>query len=110
MKLHFIKTLFYYDGPAVWLGRDDAGDQQIAVLVDADENGYKFMSRPVYFVSLEKFMKGEMDLRDILEEYDGPWYVFQTSSVYEPVELTERNDPIESSGLLPECGFVMEHK
>lgn len=107
--VHYISTLFYYDGPQVFEARDDIGGRYVgvAVTLPGDRDGH--LVKGVAPDSLRAFRSGELDLRTLLLEVDADgWYLTHPEFNFDvPIELEKQNSPLAGSEYLPDEGFLL---
>jgi len=110
--VHYISTLFYYDGPLVFEARDNIGGHYVgvAVTLPGDRDGH--LVKGVAPDSLRAFRAGEMDLRTLLLEAEAEgWYLTHPEFDFDaPIKLEKQNSPLAGSEYLPDAGFLLrEH-
>lgn len=103
------KTLFYYDGPQVFEARDAIGGHYIGVMVEPETGEDRFLIKGTSPESLRLFRSGALDLRSLLlDTVSDDWFLGTAPGGFgEPFATTERRDPLDSSGFLPEPGFFL---
>ena len=103
------KTLFYYDGPQVFEARDAIGGHYIGVMVEPDEGEDRFLIKGTSPDSLRRFRSGALDLRNLLlDTVSDEWFLGTAPDGFgESFEITLRQEPIASSGFLPEPDFFL---
>ena len=108
-SIRYTETLFYYDGPQVFVARDSIGGHYIAVAVEGDGGEDKYLLAGVAPERLWQFRAGFLDLRKlILEGEDGEWFIATApQGLEEPLVAIRQDGRLEDSGLLPEDGFVL---
>ncbi|MDD9821466.1 MAG: hypothetical protein OXU98_01040 [Gammaproteobacteria bacterium] len=111
-KVHYISTLFYYDGPQVFDARDDIGGRYVGVAVTRPDGRDGYLVKGVKPGSLNAFRAGETDLKAMLLEVDADeWYLTDAEfDVDAPIKLEPQNASLVDSGYLPDAGFLLrEH-
>jgi len=105
-------TLFYYDGPQVFEGRDGIGGHYIAVAVEPIDSRERYLVSGVAPERLRQFRSGTLDLRSLLAEpVEGEWYLADAVAGFnEPLELLRQNRSLRESGFLPDDGFVLHDR
>ena len=100
-------TLFEYDGPQLFVARDDDGGQYLALLVDSEEEQDRYLVVQVDPESLTQFRAGALELRPLIAEASkDQWYLATTTSLDEPLALELQRRPIEER-FLPDEGFTL---
>ena len=110
--INYIKTLYYYDGPQIFEGRDNIGGHYIAVMLADEDTNDRYMVVGVEPEKLRRFRSGTLDLRSLLDNGDQDnWYTaIVKSGLQTPLELEPQQVKLCESGLLPDDGFVLhEH-
>jgi hypothetical protein len=102
-------TLFYYDGPQVFEGRDEIGGHYIAVMVQPSDGRECYLVAGVEPEQLRQFRTGMIDLRSLLLKRAQPeWYLGTAQQgLNEPLLILLQDTPLEDSPYLPELGFVL---
>ncbi len=103
------KTLFYYDGPQVFEARDAIGGHYIGVMVEPETGEDRFLIKGTSPESLRLFRSGALDLRSLLlDTVSDDWFLGTAPGGFsESFAITERRDPLDNSGFLPEPGFFL---
>ncbi len=105
--IHHKRTLFYYDGPQLFLAHDQSCTQYLCLLVENAEEFDRFLCVPVSEVRLREFYEGRIDLRkiyaeperkelyytDIIDSFEGEIHLF-------PMQYEDLREE-----WLPEAGF-----
>lgn len=107
--IQYTKTLFYYDGPQIFEGRDSIGGHYIAVMLESEGDSGRYMVVGVAPEKLRQFRAGALDLRSLLEvrEQDD-WYITTVSTGLDaPLGLEPQHIDLVQSGFLPAEGFVL---
>lgn len=105
-------TLYYYDGPQVLEARDVIGGHYVCVLVEAGDNGGRFLVAGVEPERLRSFRSGELDLRTLLlGRQEESWYLaqFGTDSL-SPLILEPQSSALGDFPHLPDPGFVLHDR
>lgn len=106
-KIHYLRTLDYYDGPQVFEARDAIGGHYVAVLGPGNE--FRYLLAGVAPEQLHACLEGLHDLRDLLMKTDrASRYTTTTVPSKEGDVLTV--EPFRGSldEYLPEPGFMLE--
>lgn len=105
-------TLFYYDGAQVFEARDAIGEHYVAVMVEPEDEQYRYLVKGVTPERLSQFRSGTLDLRSLLLEMeDQEWYLtVPQSDLCQPLSLVPQNTPIRESEFLPDEGFVLDQE
>ena len=107
MRLHYVRTLVYYDGPQVFEARDSIGGHYIAVLGAGEQTRY--LVAGVAPGHLRMFCDGESDLRQLVAESDADCrYMSETVPSAEGEELAFESFLGPLDGFLPDHGFVLD--
>ncbi len=100
-------TLFEYDGPQLFVARDDEGGQYLALLVDSPEEQDRYLVVQVDPERLSQFRAGALELRPLIAEVSrDQWYLATTTNLDEPLALEPQKTPIEER-FLPDEGFTL---
>ena len=100
-------TLFEYDGPQLFVARDDDGGQYLALLVDSPEEQDRYLVVQVDPEPLSQFRTGALELRPLIAEASkDQWYLTTTTNLDEPLAIEPQRMPIEER-LLPDEGFTL---
>ena len=100
-------TLFDYDGPQLFEARGDDGDQYLALLVDSEEGGDRYLVVRVSSEILNQFRAGAIELRSLLAlAGKEQWYLANSTNLDEPLALELQNPPV-AEHFLPDEGFVL---
>lgn len=109
--IRYMATLFYYDGPQVFEACDVIGGHYVAVAVETQDAGERYLVVGVAPERLRKFRNGTLDLRTlIVEAGQEEWYLATTTDLTRPVNVEQQEIPIVESGLLPDEGFVLHDR
>lgn len=65
--LSHVETLLFYDGPELFVGRDQLGTSYVCVLVELNEETDKYLCVPVSPSRLNHLRTGDLDLREMVE-------------------------------------------
>jgi hypothetical protein len=105
-------TLFFYDGAQIIEGRDEIGGHYLGVLVDPLDGKDRYLVTGAKPERLREFREGLADLRAVLcEMADSGWYLASVEEGLEaPLRLELQEAPLESSGFLPDEGFVLHDR
>jgi hypothetical protein len=111
-KIKHRETLVYYDGPQLFLARDQVNAQYLCLLVDDSNEFSKFLCVLISSARLDDFYRKEIDLRKIYENPEnGEWFYAEiTENIqrdYQLVPVSFDNLPKE---WLPESGFILKPK
>ena len=105
--IHHTTTLFEYDGPQLFVARDDDGGQYLALLVDSPEEQDRYLVMQIDPELLSQFRAGALELRPlIVEASKDQWYLATTTNLDEPLVLELQRTPIEER-FLPDEGFTL---
>ena len=107
--IRYAAPLFYYDGVQIFEGRDAIGGYYVALLVETQTEGDRYLVVGVEPERLRQFRIGTLDLSCLLSERpEKEWYLASVLGPLDaeiPLILQDRGDiPIE---YLPEPGFVL---
>ena len=108
-KIRYARTLVYYDGPQVFEARDAIGGHYIAVMGPPDEE-IRYLVAGVAPEQLSSFCAGQKDLRELVMESDADSRYTTTttpSSAGDELAPDAFREPLQTSGFLPEPGFVL---
>ena len=98
-------TLFEYDGPQLFVARDDDDGQYLALLVDSKEEQDRYLVVQVDPELLSQFRSGALELRPLIAEASKEqWYLAATTNLDEPLAIERQRTPIEER-FLPDEGF-----
>lgn len=110
IKINPIEILVYYDGPEIFLSKDQVGTMYLCMLCDIDGNQKKFLCAPISDKRYLQFFCGDKDLRSIFETTE-TGKIFLTSIDGEDIEELDLVD-ISSDEIkeewLPEEGFLLD--
>ena len=100
-------TLFEYDGPQLFVARDDDGGQYLALLMDSEERQDRYLVVQVDPEPLSQFRAGALELRPLIAEASrNQWYLATTTNLDEPLAIELQRTPIEER-FLPDEGFTL---
>lgn len=106
--------LVYYDGPAIFEGKDFYDGCYIGIATSAEDAGNLFFIVGVSRERLRQFRNGSIDLLDLIVERDGgdtSWFAgTMTNTESDMVALVEQSVPVAESGHLPESGFFLHDR
>ncbi len=107
--VHYITTLFYYDGPQVFEARDDIGGNYIAVAVELQYRQDGYLVKGVNPRKAAEFRVGDIDLRTLLLDLQQEqWYLSTPDpDLNQPVSLIPQTDSIRESEFLPDEDFFL---
>ena len=98
-------TLFDYDGPQLFVARDDDGGQYLALLVDSEEEQDRYLVVQVDPERLHQFRAGALELKPLIVEASrNQWYLATTTDLDEPLAIECQRIPVEDR-FLPDEGF-----
>lgn len=102
-------TLFYYDGPQVFEGRDPIGGHYIAVMGPSEGLDARYLVAGVSPERLRLFRAGGVDLRTLLMDSDDEERFTATAhtNLDQPLKLDRLDKTLADSGFLPETGFLL---
>ncbi len=102
-------TLFYYDGPQVFEGRDAIGGHYVGLLVDSGASANRYLLAGVAPERLREFRLGSLDLRALLmSNPDSPWFLANgDADLAQPLKLESQSSPWADCPYLPDAGFVL---
>ena len=102
-------TLFYYDGPQVFEGRDAIGGHYVGLLVDSGSSANRYLLAGVAPERLREFRLGSLDLRALLmSNPDSPWFLANgDADLAQPLKLESQSSPWADCPYLPDAGFVL---
>ena len=105
-------TLFYYDGPQVFEGRDAIGGHYVAVLAPSDGVDDRYLVVGVNPERLRQFRSGALDLRSLLVESDEDVRYLATvaNGLDHPLTLERLPASLLDGGLLPDFDFVLHDR
>lgn len=102
--LSISQILVYYDFPELFVAMDAAGTRYLSLLAETTSERTNYFATPISAQRLGRFMKGEVDLREIFESPEvAEWLHFQ--SVDEPIEAIVWSKPALPRDFLPDEGF-----
>lgn len=109
-RIRHKETLIYYDGPQLFLARDQVSAQYLCLLVEDKGDFDKFLCVPVSSERLKDFYLGEFDLRKIYEqpESDELFYAEVKESIEEVFQLFPLSLNNLPSEWLPDSGFIFK--
>lgn len=110
--IKYIQTLYYYDVPMIFHGKDKVGCSYICLLIDHNNKFLKYICTPVSNKRLADFNKGYLDLKTIylvpeLKEF----YLCDIENIEAPeqyLSLYHKNELPEN--WLPEPDFYLSEK
>ena len=102
-------TLFYYDGPQVFEGRDAIGGHYVGLLVDSGSSANRYLLAGVAPERLREFRLGSLDLRSLLlSNPETPWFLASgDADLAQPLKLESQGSPWAECPYLPDAGFVL---
>ena len=88
-------TLFYYDGPQVFEGRDAIGGHYVGLLVDSGSSANRYLLAGVAPERLRAFRLGSLALRALLmSNPDSPWVLANgDADLAQPLKLESQSSP-----------------
>jgi len=109
-KIKHKESLIYYDGPQLFLARDQVNAQYLCLLVEDTNEFNKFLCVPISFERLENFYREQIDLRKIYEEPESGELFY--AEITETVQGAYQLVPVSFDSLpkewLPEPGFIFK--
>ena len=106
------ETLIYYDGPQLFLARDQVNAQYLCMLVEDSNEFNKFLCVPISSKRLEKFYWKEIDLRKIYEDPESGELFY--AEIAENIQGDYQLVPVSFDSLpkewLPEPGFIFKRE
>ena len=100
-------TLFEYDGPQLFVARDDGDGLYLVLLVDSEEEQDRYLVVQVDPEPLSQFRAGALELRALIAEAGrNQWYLATTTNLDEPLAIELQRTPIEER-FLPDEGFML---
>ena len=108
--VHPTETLVYYDGVAVFAGRDSIGGHYIGMIIDTIEAVDRYLVTGVSPEKLRQFRSGTVDLRTLfLEAPGGEWFITcADGEPGQPLVLEPQSESLLTNDFLPEEGFLLE--
>lgn len=104
------RILVYYDHPQVFIAKDNVETNFLCLLIEEGEDGLKYISTSISSFRLKQFLRGLIDLRQILEEPEiMEWYVLQEKATsYFEAEIWKESKLPED--YLPSSGFKFKEQ
>jgi len=104
------ETLLYYDGPQLFLARDQVNAQYLCLLVEDTNEFNKFLCVPISFERLDNFYREQIDLRKIYEEPESNelFYAEIKENVQGDYQLVPMSFDRLPKEWLPEPGFIFK--
>ncbi|MEO6133735.1 MAG: DUF6575 domain-containing protein [Ginsengibacter sp.] len=108
-KLNISQILVYYDMPELFIATDEVDTNYICLLLEVDENSPSYLSTAISANRLSKFIKGQIELRQVLIEPEiNDWYSFNIDNENIIAERTDIQNFPEI--FLPEQGFYLNNE
>ncbi len=108
-RLKISQILVYYDIPELFIATDDVDTNYICLLLEIVEGMPNFVATPISTNRLSKFIKGQIELRQILTEPEiNEWYSFNI----ENEDIIANRLALESfpQKELPDTGFFLNNE
>ena len=108
-SIHYIATLFYYDGIQIFEARDAIGGNYVAVMIEPMNGADRYLLAGVEPERLRQFRIGELDFRSLLlERAEGEWFIATAwGGLDAPLELELQTAPLQDCPDLPDPGFLL---
>jgi len=108
-SINYYRTLYYYDGPQVFEGRDAIGGHYVGLMVDPDAQPARYLIAGVEPKRLRQFKTGELDLVELLlRRATEDWYLSEPDGGLDsPMPIVLQESALADSPYLPEPGFVL---
>lgn len=110
--IRYTKTLYYYDGPQVFEARDSIGGHYIALMVESERSGGRYIVAGVAPENLRLFRVGSLDLRSLMMEF-APEQCYLASfgeTMDSPLVIERKGASFDDGPFLPDPGFVISHR
>ena len=104
------ETLYYYDGPQIFIAKDNDNARYIVVCVDSGYIGDTFLVSKVSYERIVHFRTGLIDLRTLLVDSskDG-WFIGKHErGCDQEIILEQQRGPIKDNQYLPDSGFFLQ--
>ena len=109
--IRYTKTLHYYDGPQVFEARDSIGGHYVALMVESEGSGARYVVAGVAPEHLRLFRVGSLDLRSLMMAAapDQCYLASFGETMDSPVVIEQEGLSLDDGPLLPDDEFVMEN-
>lgn len=110
--IRYTKTLYYHDGPQVFEARDSIGGHYVALMVESERSGDRYVVAGVAPEKLRLFRVGSLDLRSLMMEAE-PDQCYLASfgeTMGSPLVIEKERPSLDACRFLPDAGFVIGHR